>query len=194
MKIGLLVTARMGSTRLHDKHLKSLHGRPALSYLLDRIEHTFKTPVLEGLAQVFIATGNVLRFSEIFDFARFASESLFLFDSNITMLVSVPAGLFVGTDSNVYFLKGNDALDFGINLAYRAGAIFGSSVKVSAAEIAMQSTTDVVVFGISGEGICLGDGSGNVLNMTNIPVVFPVGKTGACCVTSEKQYIISLGG
>ena len=57
MKIGLLVTARMGSTRLHDKHLKPLLGRPALSYLLERIEHTFKAPVLEGLAQVFIATG-----------------------------------------------------------------------------------------------------------------------------------------
>jgi spore coat polysaccharide biosynthesis protein SpsF (cytidylyltransferase family) len=57
MKIGLLVTARMGSTRLHDKHLKPLLGRPALSYLLGRIEHTFKAPVLEGLAQVFIATG-----------------------------------------------------------------------------------------------------------------------------------------
>jgi spore coat polysaccharide biosynthesis protein SpsF (cytidylyltransferase family) len=36
-----------------------LNGRPALSYLLERIEHTFKKPVLEGLAQVFIATGNV---------------------------------------------------------------------------------------------------------------------------------------
>ena len=58
MKIGLLVTARMGSTRLHDKHLKPLHGRPALSYLLDRIENTFETPMLEGLAQVFIATGS----------------------------------------------------------------------------------------------------------------------------------------
>jgi spore coat polysaccharide biosynthesis protein SpsF (cytidylyltransferase family) len=58
MKIGLLVTARMGSTRLHDKHLKPLLGRPALSYLLERTENTFKAPVLEGLAQVFIATGN----------------------------------------------------------------------------------------------------------------------------------------
>ncbi|NBS76120.1 MAG: hypothetical protein EBT28_01440 [Betaproteobacteria bacterium] len=58
MKIGLLVTARMGSTRLHDKHLKPLNGRPALSYLLERIEHTFKAPVQEGLAQMFIATGS----------------------------------------------------------------------------------------------------------------------------------------
>ena len=58
MKIGLLVTARMGSTRLHDKHLKPLLGRPVLSYLLERIENTFETPMLEGLAQVFIATGS----------------------------------------------------------------------------------------------------------------------------------------
>ena len=58
MKIGLLVTARMGSTRLHDKHLKPLLGRPALSYLLERIQNTFKTPMSEGLAQVFIDTGS----------------------------------------------------------------------------------------------------------------------------------------
>jgi len=58
MKVGLLVTARMGSTRLHDKHLKPLLGRPALSYLLKRIENTFETPMLAGLAQVFIATGS----------------------------------------------------------------------------------------------------------------------------------------
>jgi len=58
MKIGLLVTARMGSTRLHDKHLKPLLGRPALYYLLERIQNTFKTPMSEGLAQVFIATGS----------------------------------------------------------------------------------------------------------------------------------------
>ena len=65
MKIGLLVTARMGSTRLHDKHLKPLNGRPALSYLLDRIGNTFQTPLLEGLAQVFIATGNAVANAEL---------------------------------------------------------------------------------------------------------------------------------
>jgi len=58
MKIGLLVTARMGSTRLHDKHLKPLNGRPALSYLLERIENTFKIPLSDGLAKAFIATGS----------------------------------------------------------------------------------------------------------------------------------------
>ena len=83
MKIGLLVTARMGSTRLHDKHLKPLLGRPALSYLLERIEHTFKTPVLEGLAQVFIATGN-------------ASAN-----AALGVLSNDPVRLFHGDDDNI---------------------------------------------------------------------------------------------
>ena len=83
MKIGLLVTARMGSTRLHDKHLKPLNGRPALSYLLERIEHTFKTPVLEGLAQVFIATGS-------------ASAN-----AALGVLSNDPVRLFHGDDDNI---------------------------------------------------------------------------------------------
>jgi spore coat polysaccharide biosynthesis protein SpsF (cytidylyltransferase family) len=83
MKIGLLVTARMGSTRLSDKHLKPLHGRPALSYLLERIQNTFKTPLLEGLAQVFIATGTAA-----------ANSGLGVFSND-----TVP--LFHGDDDNI---------------------------------------------------------------------------------------------
>ena len=83
MKIGLFVTARMGSTRLHDKHLKPLNGRPALSYLLERIEHTFKTPVLQGLAQVFIATGNVSA------------------NAALGVLSNDPVRLFHGDDDNI---------------------------------------------------------------------------------------------
>ena len=144
--------------------------------------------------RMYIAIGNILRFSETYDFSRFVSESMFILDSNITMLASVPTGLFVGTTNSVYFLRGVDALEMSINLSYRAGAILGSAIKVSAAAIAMQSSSDVIVFSVSGEGICIGESNGNVLNMTNIPVVFPTNKTGACCVTGDKQYIISLGG
>ena len=85
MKIGLLVTARVGSTRLHDKHLKPLNGRPALSYLLDRIGNTFQTPLLEGLAQVFIATGNAVANAEL---GIFCNERVHVFhgdDDNIPL-------------------------------------------------------------------------------------------------------------
>jgi spore coat polysaccharide biosynthesis protein SpsF (cytidylyltransferase family) len=85
MKIGLLVTARMGSTRLHDKHLKPLDARPALSYLLERIENTFKTPLLEGLAQVFIATGNALANAELGIFCNYHVQVFHGDDDNIPL-------------------------------------------------------------------------------------------------------------
>jgi spore coat polysaccharide biosynthesis protein SpsF (cytidylyltransferase family) len=85
MKIGLLVTARMGSTRLQDKHLKLLHGRPALSFLLERIQNTFKTPMLAGLAQVFIATGDAVANAEL---GVFSNDHVHVFhgdDDNIPL-------------------------------------------------------------------------------------------------------------
>lgn len=61
MHIGILVTARMGSTRLSDKHLRDLAGRPALSWLIDRIATEFHSEITAGAASLYIATGNVGR-------------------------------------------------------------------------------------------------------------------------------------
>ena len=61
MTVGILVTARMGSTRLADKHLRDIGGRPALSYLIDRIERTFDAELASGQAVAMIATGNETR-------------------------------------------------------------------------------------------------------------------------------------
>lgn len=61
MPIGVLVTARMGSSRLPDKHLRPLAGRPALSHLLMRIEKEFAHDVLVGRTQLVLATGNEQR-------------------------------------------------------------------------------------------------------------------------------------
>lgn len=48
MKYGIFITARLGSTRLPDKHLKSVRGKPSMQYLLERIYNTF---VQEGHAE-----------------------------------------------------------------------------------------------------------------------------------------------
>jgi glutamate-1-semialdehyde 2,1-aminomutase len=61
MKIGILVTARMGSSRLADKHLRDVGGRPALSWLLERITREFAAEIASGATSVWIATGQPAR-------------------------------------------------------------------------------------------------------------------------------------
>lgn len=54
--IGILVTARLGSTRLKRKHLLEAGGRPFLHWLLWRIQGEFASELASGRAVVVIAT------------------------------------------------------------------------------------------------------------------------------------------
>lgn len=58
MKIGLLITARMGSTRLKDKHLQTIGNHLALDCLLGRVRNEFAAELLSGVSTIWIATGN----------------------------------------------------------------------------------------------------------------------------------------
>ena len=61
MQIGILVTARMGSMRLPDKHMRDIAGRPALRWLLDRITTEFHAEIAVKTASLLIVTGNIGR-------------------------------------------------------------------------------------------------------------------------------------
>jgi spore coat polysaccharide biosynthesis protein SpsF (cytidylyltransferase family) len=56
MKIGIFIDARVGSSRLPEKHLRTVAGKPILQYLLDRILHKFKAVIESGDITLAITT------------------------------------------------------------------------------------------------------------------------------------------
>lgn len=72
--IGILVTARLGSSRLARKHLLPAGGRPIITYLLWRIVREFKPEIDGGEAKLIIATSDE---SENCAFEAFGEASVF---------------------------------------------------------------------------------------------------------------------
>lgn len=54
--IGILITARLGSSRLRRKHLLTAGGKTMMQWLIDRIRHEFRNELTSGAATVVIAT------------------------------------------------------------------------------------------------------------------------------------------
>ena len=58
MKTGILITARLGSTRLKQKHMLKVREKPIVYYLLERIRREFKEEITQKKTEVVIATSN----------------------------------------------------------------------------------------------------------------------------------------
>jgi spore coat polysaccharide biosynthesis protein SpsF len=58
MKIGILITARLGSTRLEKKHMLPVEGHPILYFLIRRIAIEFHAEVTNRQVAILIATSD----------------------------------------------------------------------------------------------------------------------------------------
>jgi len=58
MKTGILITARLGSTRLEKKHLLQVNGQPIIHYLIERIRWEFAKEIDDNDVQIIIATSD----------------------------------------------------------------------------------------------------------------------------------------
>lgn len=58
MKTGILITARLGSSRLKRKHLLEILGRPIIYYLIERIRHEFEMEIKNQEIDIFICTSD----------------------------------------------------------------------------------------------------------------------------------------
>lgn len=107
MKIGILVTARMGSSRLADKHLRDVGGRPALSWLMERITTEFAAEIASGAASVCIATGQPGRNAAFAPFAETSRVELFNGDDDNVPLRHLQAAQTHGFDA-ILSVDGDD--------------------------------------------------------------------------------------
>jgi len=58
MKTGILITARLGSTRLKQKHMLIVCGKPIIYYLIERIRQGFLPQLNKGEVAIIIATSD----------------------------------------------------------------------------------------------------------------------------------------
>ena len=82
--VGIFITARLGSTRLYQKHLIEIEGKPMIKWLVDRYSIGFQNELKDQKIKIFITTSN--------------NQENHLFDS---IFENSNIEVFYGSDSNI---------------------------------------------------------------------------------------------
>jgi len=82
--IGIFITARLGSTRLYQKHLIEIEGKPMIKWLVDRYNIGFQNEIQDQIIKIFITTSK--------------NQENLLFD---TIFENSNIEIFYGADSNI---------------------------------------------------------------------------------------------
>jgi spore coat polysaccharide biosynthesis protein SpsF len=85
MKTGLLITARLGSTRLERKHLLPVNGRPLLYYLIGRMVSEFEQEIRDDSVRLIIASSDEPENRAFEDFAEHGASVFYGSINNIPM-------------------------------------------------------------------------------------------------------------
>lgn len=114
------------------------------------------------------------------------------FESEITALVSVRGGIYVSTAFQTYFLNGSSSKDFVRVEAHPSPIVPGTAQIIAGDELGNGDMAQgQAAIWVSRDGVCVGDASGNVTNVTSRRLVFDQASSGAACVL-PGQYFFSL--
>lgn len=140
MTLGILVTARMGSSRLTDKHLRDVGGRPALAWLLERITTEFASEISAGVASVWITTGEPSRNAAFAPLAHAAGVQVFNGDDDNVPLRHLQAAQAHGFDA-ILSVDGDDLFcaPEAMRVAYDALASGASLARTSGLPLGMNA-------------------------------------------------------
>lgn len=152
-------------------------------------------------AQLCSAVGKDLYYSEPFRFGQTREASNFIrFATDITMLISVDDGVFVGLEDQVVFLRGNTLDDASVTTVDYDGVVPGTPVRVSASALPFLelSPSERVVVWWSMRGVLIvGQPNGAVRAVREAELSLPEFERGAIIPREEngvQQLVSALSG
>lgn len=146
--------------------------------------------------RMFVVTGKVAAYSELFDISTFERKSYLPFDRELTMFKAVKDGIYASTDKETFFLYGNDAKALSIDKVADYPAIKWTEVKIVGRLIFTKDGNSMILdkggslclLWLSNEGICFGGPEGQFVNLTEEKVDLPNALTG-CGFMYDHRYI-----
>jgi hypothetical protein len=135
--------------------------------------------------RVYLAAGRYLWNTELWMYDYIDRTKNFLqFEEDITMLAAMDDGLFVGTEANLWFLKGISTTGMARMNVLEHGVIRGSATTVPATDAHPGARGGVLaesmgVMFMTQRGVCAGFDGGEVYDLTKGRVEFPNAQSAA---------------
>lgn len=151
--------------------------------------------------RVYHAKENTVYCTDVFDLEHtdVRHQHVLTLRSKITMIKRVEGGLYVGSEQQTHFLKGDDILEGGFDLEIIAdyGVILGTDVTTTGEYFPESKSRGQIGVWTSTRGICTGGSGSNFINHSVGIVSIPEASQGCGLIRDNngfRQYIVTLIG
>lgn len=147
--------------------------------------------------RMYVANGQWLYYSKAFGYELFDLREHLGFASNITLVAPVQGGMYIGTESAIYYMSGNEPQDFVLVEKANYGAVAGTLAYAPAKQVrvAVNAQEETIPMWTSKAGICVGLSGGIFINITQDRYGIESAAVGAALFRDDgesSQYIVAL--
>lgn len=149
--------------------------------------------------RIYFAKENAVYCSDMFDIDHcdYRQMDVLAVESAVTMIKFVNDGLYIGSENQTHFLRGNDILAGGFDLEIVAdyGVILGTDLNSIGDYFPAAKAQGPIAIWTSKRGICTGGSGGNFINHSINTVSIPEATSGAALLRDQngyRQYIVTL--
>jgi hypothetical protein len=168
-----------------------LFGSPPMATLLEHYS-----------GRIYLGSGRTVWATELYLYNYIdVTKNFWQFEDDLTMIAAVQDGLYVGTESKLYFVTGGAFAEMKRSEVLEDGVLPGTIVEVPKELVDPQGRQDlaqvipsetVVVF-MTTAGLVAGMAGGQVFNLTQTRVQFPVAQTGSALFRKQDGINSYLG-